>query len=99
MNKDSESNDHICKNSKCKDVLLVTDSTTGEVMCSSCGQVVSQNMAELGPESAQSGEDYNSKQDFWENANKYSWSNGEYGFLKEMSFIMVNLHHQNKSEE
>ena len=44
-------------------------------------------------------EDSNSKQDFWENANKYSWSNGEYGFLKEMSFIMVNLHHQNKSEE
>ena len=30
-------------------------------MCSSCGQVVSQNMAELGPESAQSGEDYMSK--------------------------------------
>ena len=44
-------------------------------------------------------EDSESKQDFWENANKYSWSNGEYEFLKEMSFIMVNLHHQNKSEE
>ena len=44
-------------------------------------------------------EDSNPKQDFWENANKYSWSNGEYEFLKEMSFIMVNLHHQNKSEE
>ena len=44
-------------------------------------------------------EDSNSKQDFWENANKYSWSNGEYEFLKEMSFIMVNLHHQNKTEE
>ena len=41
----------------------------------------------------------NSKQDFWDNANKYSWSNGEYEFLKEMSFIMVNLHHQNNSEE
>jgi len=38
-------------------------------------------------------------QDFWEDANKYSWSNGEYEFLKEMSFIMVNLHHQNNSEE
>ena len=62
MNKDSESNDHICKNGKRKDVLLVTDSATGEVMCSSCGEVVSQNMAELGPESsAQSGEDYMSK--------------------------------------
>ena len=44
-------------------------------------------------------EDSIPKQDFWENANKYSWSNGEYEFLKEMSFIMVNLHHQNKSEE
>tara|TARA_B100001167_G_C16691869_1_gene267397 strand:- start:637 stop:795 length:159 start_codon:yes stop_codon:yes gene_type:complete len=46
-------------------------------------------------------EDFESKsgQDFWDNANKYSWSNGEYEFLKEMSFIMVNLHHQNKSEE
>jgi len=44
-------------------------------------------------------EDSNLKQDFWENANKYSWSNGEYEFLKEMSFIMVNLHHQNKTEE
>jgi len=44
-------------------------------------------------------EDSSPKQDFWENANKYSWSNGEYEFLKEMSFIMVNLHHQNKSEE
>ena len=46
-------------------------------------------------------EDFESKQghDFWDNANKYSWSNGEYEFLKEMSFIMVNLHHQNNSEE
>ena len=38
-------------------------------------------------------------QDFWDNANKYSWSNGEYEFLKEMSFIMVNLHHQSNSDE
>tara|TARA_Y100000590_G_scaffold118858_1_gene136057 strand:+ start:8714 stop:8857 length:144 start_codon:yes stop_codon:yes gene_type:complete len=38
--------------------------------------------------------------DFWDNANKYSsWSNGEYEFLKEISFIMVNLHHQDKSNE
>jgi hypothetical protein len=40
-----------------------------------------------------------SGKDFWDNANKYSWSNGEYEFLKEMSFIMVNLHHQNNSKE
>jgi len=46
-------------------------------------------------------DDYKSEsgQEFWDNANKYSWSNGEYEFLKEMSFIMVNLHHQNYSEE
>ena len=72
MNKDSESNDHICKNSKCKDVLLVTDSTTGEVMYSSCGQVVSQNMAELGPESAQSGEDICQNQEPEENPHLHS---------------------------
>ena len=41
----------------------------------------------------------NKGQDFWENANKYSWSNGEYEFLREMSFIMVKLHHQDNSEE
>jgi len=62
VNKNSESDDHICKNSKGKDVLLVSDANTGEVMCSLCGEVVVENMAELGPESsAQSGEDYMSK--------------------------------------
>jgi len=40
-----------------------------------------------------------SGQEFWENANRYSWSNGEYEFLKEMSFIMVNLHHQSNSDD
>ena len=46
-------------------------------------------------------EEYGSErgQEFWDNANKYSWSNGEYEFLREMSFIMVNLHHQGNSEE
>jgi hypothetical protein len=46
-------------------------------------------------------EDYkpNDGQKFWDNANKYSWANGEYEFLREMSFIMVNLHHQNNSDE
>ena len=62
VNKDSESNDHVCKNNKGKDILLVTDSDTGEVMCSSCGEVIAENVAELGPESsAQSGEDYMAK--------------------------------------
>ncbi len=46
-------------------------------------------------------EEYDSERDqeFWDNANKYSWSNGEYEFLREMSFIMVNLHHQDNSKE
>ena len=61
MKKDTESNRHICKSNNKKDVLLVFDSTTGEVMCSSCGEVISQNEAELGPESVQTGEDYMSK--------------------------------------
>jgi len=43
--------------------------------------------------------EYNHEHDFWGDANKYSWSNVEYEFLKEMSFIMVNLHHQNNSDE
>jgi len=62
VNKDSETNDHICKINEGKDVLLVTDNNTGEIMCSACGEVIVDNVAELGPESsAQSGEDYMSK--------------------------------------
>ena len=62
MNEYSEVSNHICKSNKEKDVLLVSDSSTGEVMCSSCGEVIAENVAELGPESsAQSGEDYLSK--------------------------------------
>ena len=62
MNNYSESSDHTCKNSKGKDVLLVSDSSTGEIMCSFCGEVIAENVAELGPEyAAQSGEDYMAK--------------------------------------
>ena len=62
MNEYSEVSNHICKSNKEKDVLLVSDSSTGEVMCSSCGEVIAENVAELGPESsAQSGEYYLSK--------------------------------------
>ena len=57
VNKDSETNDHICKINEGKDVLLVTDNNTGEIMCSACGEVIVDNVAELGPESsAQSGD-------------------------------------------
>ena len=62
VDKDSESSDHVCKNRKGKDVLLVTDANTGETMCSACGEVIIENVLELGPESsAQSGEDYMAK--------------------------------------
>ena len=62
VDKDSESSDHVCKNRKGKDVLLVTDTNTGETMCSACGEVIIENVLELGPESsAQSGEDYMAK--------------------------------------
>ena len=62
VNKDSETSEHICKLNKGKDVLLVTDNNTGEIMCATCGEVIVENVAELGPESsAQYGEDYMSK--------------------------------------
>ncbi len=62
MNEGFDGKEHICKNNKGKDVLLISDSNTGEIMCSSCGQVITENIAELGPEyTTQSGEDYMSK--------------------------------------
>ena len=62
VNKNYETSEHICKITKRKDVLLVTDNNTGEIMCSACGEVIVENVAEFGPESsAQSGEDYMAK--------------------------------------
>jgi transcription initiation factor TFIIB len=62
LNKYSESSDHNCNNSKGENVLLVSDSSTGEIMCSLCGAVISENVAELGPEyTVQTGEDYMAK--------------------------------------
>ena len=62
VDKDSESSDHVCKNRKGKDVLLVTDANTGETMCSACGEVIIENVMELGPDSStRSGEDYMTK--------------------------------------
>ena len=38
------------------------------------------------------GSNSNNNDEFWPNATKYSsWSNGEYEFLKELSFILVEL--------
>ena len=42
-------------------------------------------------------QDENSK--FWENANKYSWSNTETNFLKEISFIMTYLHREDAKDQ
>ena len=62
MNEGFDGKEHNCKNNIGKDVLLISDSNTGEIMCSSCGQVITENISELGPEyTAQSGEDYMSK--------------------------------------
>ena len=62
VDKDSEYSDHVCKNLKGKDVLLVTDTNTGETMCSACGEVIIENVMELGPDSStRSGEDYMTK--------------------------------------
>ena len=38
------------------------------------------------------GSNSSNSDEFWPNATKYSsWSNGEYEFLKELSFILVEL--------
>jgi hypothetical protein len=36
---------------------------------------------------------------FWENSNKYSWSNIEISFLKELSFIMTYLHKEDSKDQ
>jgi len=36
---------------------------------------------------------------FWENSNKYSWSNNEISFLKELSFIMTYLHKEDSKDQ
>ena len=45
MNEGFDGKEHICKNNKGKDVLLISDSNTGEIMCSSCGQVITENIS------------------------------------------------------
>ncbi len=37
--------------------------------------------------------------EFWENANRYSWSNSEANFLKEISFIMTYLHRADAKDQ
>jgi len=42
---------------------------------------------------------YDENQEFWENSNRYSWSNKEPNFLKELSFIMTYLHRQDSKDQ
>ena len=39
--------DHNCKITKNQNILLITDSNTGEIMCSSCGQVLTDRISEI----------------------------------------------------
>mgnify|MGYP001434358432 CR=1 FL=1 len=55
------STDHKCKNTENKDVLLITDQITGEIICSFCGEVIFESIADLGSENLHGGEDYFSK--------------------------------------
>ena len=49
---------HNCTNSEDREILLITDGQTGEVMCSLCGQVLSDKIVELGSETMHGGEEY-----------------------------------------
>ena len=37
--------------------------------------------------------------EFWDRANRYSWSNSEVSFLKEISFIMTYLHREDAKDQ
>ena len=37
--------------------------------------------------------------EFWDNANRYSWSNSEINFLKEISYIMTYLHREDAEDQ
>ena len=37
--------------------------------------------------------------EFWDNANRYSWSNSEANFLREISYIMTYLHREDAKDQ
>ncbi len=37
--------------------------------------------------------------EFWDNANRYSWANLESNFLREISFIMTYLHREDAKDQ
>ena len=62
MYNNSDEQDHNCTNIKKQEILLLTDSNTGEIMCSLCGQVLSDKISEISSDTTiHSNEDYLSK--------------------------------------
>mgnify|MGYP001250403365 CR=1 FL=1 len=53
--------EHRCSDSKGKNILLITDVSTGEILCSFCGEVIYENLSDMGRENLQTGEDYLTK--------------------------------------
>jgi transcription initiation factor TFIIB len=54
--------DHYCVNGKKENILLVTDRETGEIMCSTCGEVISDKISDMSLDAVfHSGEGYMSK--------------------------------------
>jgi len=62
MNDDSDEIIHECSNKKSTKTLLITDNSTGEIMCADCGHVLTERLEDIGAEySLHSSEDYNGK--------------------------------------
>ena len=63
MSKNSDGDlDHYCVNGKKENILLVTDRETGEIMCSTCGEVISDKISDMSLDAVfHSGEGYMSK--------------------------------------
>ena len=63
MSKNSDDDlDHYCVNGKKENILLVTDRETGEIMCSECGEVVTDKISDMSLDTVfHSGEGYMSK--------------------------------------
>ena len=62
MNDDSDEIIHECSNTKSTKTSLITDNSTGEIMCADCGHVLTERLEDIGAEySLHSSEDYNGK--------------------------------------
>ena len=62
MNDNSDDIIHECSNKKSTKTSLITDNSTGEIMCADCGHVLTERLEDIGAEySLHSSEDYNGK--------------------------------------